>query len=184
MTRAPVLVLNQNYQALNVCDVRRAISLLGRGKAETLETTGRLLRSAYLALPEPCVIRLVYLVKRPFHQRRLSRRDVFIRDRFRCQYCGTAPRDLTLDHVIPRSRGGGHIWSNVVSACVACNHRKAGRTPREARMRLLREPKAPRPNPFGFFHYGQIMDSWRQFLPWLDGTLAEATSSGSIVAGS
>lgn len=183
VTRAPVLVLNQNYQALNVCDVRRAISLLGRGKAESLEITERELRSAYLSLPEPSVIRLVYLVKRPFHTRRLSRREIFIRDHFRCQYCGAETRQLTLDHVTPRSRGGDHSWTNVVSACSTCNHQKAGRTPREAHMRLLREPRAPRPNPFGFFHYGQVLDAWRPFLPWLDGALGERSMNGSMAAG-
>jgi 5-methylcytosine-specific restriction endonuclease McrA len=168
-TRTPVLVLNQNYQPLNICDVRRAISLLGRGKAETLDVTETLLRSAYAAVPAPTVIRLVYMVKRPLHQRRLSRREVFVRDGFRCQYCGIQTRHLTLDHVTPRSRGGQQSWTNVVSACTECNHRKAGRTPLEARMALMREPQPPRPNPYAFFHVGHVRESWRPFLPWLDG---------------
>jgi len=163
-----VLVLNQNYQPLNVCNVRRAVSLLGRGKAEALEENGSYLRSAYATLAEPAVIRLVYLVKRPLHRRRLSRREVFARDRYECQYCGTHTRALTVDHVIPRSKGGVHVWTNVVSACDSCNHRKAGRTPREARMKLLRLPREPRPNPYALFHNGSIMDCWRPFLPWMD----------------
>ncbi|MCH7734918.1 MAG: HNH endonuclease [Chloroflexi bacterium] len=183
MSRIPVLVLNQNYQPLNVCNVRRAVSLLGRGRAETLEATERFLHSAYLALPEPSVIRLIYMVKRPFHQRRLSRKEVFIRDRYRCQYCGRQIRKLTLDHVVPRSRGGAHSWQNVVSACSDCNHKKAGRTPKEAGMGLLRKPRTPRPNPYAFVLHAEIQDPWRPFLPWLDGMLNEQVETGAMAAG-
>ena len=168
MITSAVLVLNQNYQPLNVCNVRRAVSLLGREKAETLEESGSYLHSAYAMLAEPAVIRLVYLVKRPLHRHRLSRREVFVRDHYQCQYCGAPTRALTVDHVIPRSKGGLHAWTNVVSACDACNHRKAGRTPREAGMRLLRKPQEPRPNPYALFHNGRIMDSWHPFLPWME----------------
>ena len=108
------------------------------------------------------------MVKRPLHQRRLSRREVFIRDRHTCQYCGRQSRRLTLDHVMPRSRGGEHSWTNIVSACDRCNHRKAGRTPREANMLLQQEPRPPRPNPYAFFHFGHIQEKWRPYLPWLD----------------
>lgn len=183
MAWSRVLVLNQNYQPLNICDVRRAISLLGRGKAEALvQLEDRMLRSAQDAMPEPAVIRLVYLVKRPFHQRRLSRREVFVRDGFMCQYCGVEGRKLTLDHVQPRSRGGDHTWTNVVTACSDCNHRKAGRTPTEANMRLLREPRPPRANPFAFVVYREIRDSWRPFLPWVDEIRIESTPAG-VAAG-
>ena len=88
-------------------------------------------------------------------------------DQHRCQYCGVQTRALTVDHVIPRSRGGGHDWKNVVSACDTCNHRKAGRTPREAGMKLLARPAEPRPNPYALFHHGRVEDAWRPFLPWL-----------------
>lgn len=183
MTWSRVLVLNQNYQPLNICDVRRAISLLGRGKAEPLvEMDDRLLRSANFSFPEPSVIRLVYLVKRPYHHRRLSRREVFMRDRHRCQYCGKEARTLTLDHVIPRSRGGEHTWANVVTACSECNHRKAGRTPSEASMRLLRRPAAPKANPFAFFIYREIRDSWRPFIPWLSDGARDGISGDSVLA--
>jgi len=174
-----VLVLNQNYQPLNVCNVRRAVSLLGRGKAESLQDSGGYLHSAYAALAEPAVIRLVYLVKRPLHRRRLSRREVFARDRYQCQYCGTYTRALTVDHVIPRSKGGLHTWTNVVSACDACNHHKAGRTPRDAGMKLLRQPQEPRPNPYALFHNGTVMDSWRPFLPWLEPARAGARQTAA-----
>ena len=79
---------------------------------------------------------------------------------------GNRPRELTLDHILPRSRGGTHVWENVVSACIPCNHRKAGLTPKQAEMRLLREPSIPRPNPFYLFDHRHIMDEWRQFIPW------------------
>ena len=164
---APVLVLNQNYQPLNVCNARRAIVLLGLGKAELMENGRGYIRSVTQTFPIPSVIRLIYMVKRPLMQRRLSRRAVFYRDDFTCQYCGQQTRSLTLDHIAPRSRGGAHAWENVVSACIPCNHRKAGATPKEANMRLLREPKKPRPNPYSLFHQRTILEEWRQFIPWV-----------------
>ncbi len=164
----PVLVLNQNYQPLNVCNARRAIVLLGRGKAETLINGEEHIATVSRRVPIPSVIRLIYMVKRPVVRRRLSRRAVFYRDGFRCQYCGLESKNLTLDHIIPRSRKGAHVWENVVSACIPCNHRKAGFTPREANMRLLTKPAAPRPNPYYIFHHRHIQDEWRQFMPWLE----------------
>ncbi len=106
------------------------------------------------------------MAKRPLVQRRLSRRAVFYRDVFMCMYCGTETKLLTLDHIIPRSRGGPHVWENVASACIPCNHKKARHTPREARMRLLREPRAPKPNPYSLFQGRTIIDEWKQFIPW------------------
>jgi 5-methylcytosine-specific restriction endonuclease McrA len=108
------------------------------------------------------------MVKRPFIRRRLSRQGVFYRDRFTCQYCGNVTRELTLDHIKPRFREGVHDWHNVVSACIPCNHRKAGRTPMEADMRLRRLPTAPRPNPYYLFHHRHLLDEWRQFIPWVE----------------
>src|SRR5689334_20804875 len=102
MVNAAVLVLNQNYEPLNVCNVRRAFVLLVDGKAEMLEEGDGFLRSSRAAYPRPSVIRLIYLIRRPRPQMRLTRREVFQRDQFTCMYCGEQPRDLTLDHVIPR----------------------------------------------------------------------------------
>ena len=161
-------MLNQNYQPLNICNARRAISLLGRGKAELLENGRGNIRSISQVFPIPSVIRLIYMVKRPLMRRRLSRRAVFYRDGFSCQYCGKATKELTLDHIVPRSRHGPHVWENVVSACIPCNHRKAGLTLPEADMRLLKEPAAPRPNPYYLFRHRNILDEWRPFMPWLD----------------
>ena len=165
---SPVLVLNQNYQPLNICNARRAILLLGRGKAELLLNGRGNVHSVSQTVPIPSVVRLVYMVKRPPIRRRLSRQAAFHRDGFACQYCGQPSRELTLDHIKPRSKGGKHVWENVVSACIPCNHRKAGLTPREANMRLLRQPSAPRPNPYYLFQHRSIQDDWRQFMPWVD----------------
>ena len=168
LINSPVLVLNQNYQPLNICNARRAFVLLGRGKAELLENGRGNVHSVSLTFPIPSVIRLIYLVRRPLMRRRLSRRAVFYRDGFTCQYCGKATRELTLDHIVPRSAGGPHVWENIVSACIPCNHRKAGLTPREANLRLLKEPSTPRPNPYYLFHHRHIMDEWRPFIPWVE----------------
>ena len=163
-----VLVLNQNYQPLNICNVRRAIVLLGHGKAEPLMNGTGEIRSVSSVFSIPSVIRLYYMVKRPLMRRRLSRRAIFYRDGFICQYCGRVTKEYTLDHIVPRSRGGAHVWENVVSACIPCNHRKAGHTPSEAKMRLLSKPSAPRPNPYYVFQHRNILMEWRQFIPWLD----------------
>ncbi len=161
-----VLVLNQNYEPLNVCNSRRALSLVEVGKAEILEEGEGHIASPTRAFPRPSVIRLVYLIRRPRPQMRLSRREIFLRDRYTCQYCGKTSHDLTLDHVMPRHRGGEHTWENLVSACKACNHRKAGRTPKEAHMQLAREPYRPHVNSYYiFFHYLESRDSWRKFIP-------------------
>ena len=101
-----VLLLNQNYEPLNICSVRRAVSLLGRGKASLLENGRGELRTPSRVIPIPSVIRLEYLVRRPFLRQRLSRREVFLRDGYTCQYCGNGAHVLTLDHVMPRFRGG------------------------------------------------------------------------------
>ena len=166
MDDAAVLVLNQNYEPLNVCNARRAIVLLLRGKAEVIEVADEHLRTARRSFALPSVIRMVYFVRRPRPRVRLSRKEVFARDGWSCAYCGQITRDLTLDHVVPRHRGGSHSWENLVSACRPCNHRKAGRTPREARMTLLREPREPRVSVYyTFFQYLRTQVAWRKFVP-------------------
>jgi 5-methylcytosine-specific restriction endonuclease McrA len=166
MVDVAVLVLNQNYEPLNVCNARRAFVLVDRGKAEVLEHGEGGIRTARYVYPRPSVIRMIYLIKRPRPQMRLSRREVFNRDRYICQYCGKQTRDLTIDHVVPRHRGGGHNWENLASACKACNHRKAGRTPKEANMRLLHEPYAPKVNSYYVvYRYLDHQEGWRKFIP-------------------
>jgi 5-methylcytosine-specific restriction endonuclease McrA len=165
-TRLPVLVLNQNYEPLNVCHVRRAFVLLDRGKAEIIENGRGYLHSPTALFEIPSVIRLVYLIRRPRPQGRLTRRDVFLRDHFTCQYCGKQARELTLDHVLPRHRGGTHSWENVVAACKPCNHRKAGHTPEEAHMLMRHEPYRPTYSYFRtFFPYLESNETWRKFIP-------------------
>lgn len=169
MVNAPVLVLNQNYEPLNVCKVRRALNLLFRGKAEVLENGRGSLHSVGGEFDIPSVIRLVYLIRHHPRPRRLTKLEVFSRDGHTCQYCGRGGKELTLDHVIPRRRGGEHSWENVVTACIPCNRRKAGRTPLEAGMPLLREPKPPRHNGFYVpYHYLRAHSEWRKYLPSLN----------------
>src|SRR3972149_5317110 len=114
---SPVLVLNKTWEPLNVCTVRRAFVLVDRGKADIIENGRGYLHSPTYLFEIPSVIRLIYLIRRPRPQGRLTRRDVFVRDRFPCQYCGKETKDLTRDHVIPRHRGCSPDWGNVVAAC-------------------------------------------------------------------
>ena len=152
MVNSSVLVLNQNYEPLNVCRARRAVVMLWGGKAEVLENNSDTMHSPSVSIRIPSVIRLVYMIKRPRMQRRLSRREVFARDGHACQYCGQDTRDLTIDHVVPRFMGGEHTWENLVSACKSCNQRKAGRPPEVAGMHLSRRPFAPPPGPHYLMH--------------------------------
>jgi len=167
MINLPVLVLNQNYEPLNVCRVRRAVVLLYQKRAEMLENGVGFIHSTSQDFPVPSVIRLPYLIKRPFRsQRKLTRLEVFNRDKYTCQYCGKETRQLTLDHIIPRYRGGQHTWENVVSACTACNRRKAGKTPEEAGMKLRHPAGPPRGSRLFYIpsHYLQARDEWQQYL--------------------
>ena len=169
LTHEPVLVLNLNYVPINICNVRRAVILVGKGKAELLENNRGVLRTVNAVFDAPTIIRLVYLVKRPFLPRKLSKKEVFLRDRYTCQYCGKKSQELTLDHVIPRRQHGSHAWNNVVAACSRCNLRKAGRTPVEAKMRLVKEPRAPDPNPYLILQNRTILEAWRPYIPWNTG---------------
>ena len=166
-----VLVLNQNYEPLHVCNVRRAVVLVARGKAEVIDHLDQavaLLRTVTAEFAVPTVIRMVYFIRRPRPIMRLSRREVFARDRHTCQYCGSRKAELTLDHVVPRARGGGHSWENLVSACRSCNHRKAGRTPKEARMALRTSPVRPKTTFAHLFaRYLDRQPGWGQFIPGL-----------------
>ena len=165
---AQVLVLNQNYEPLNICNVRRALVLVIMGKAEVLEMDGLVLHTIDREYRAPSVIRLSALVKRPRPQVKLTRREVFIRDSYTCQYCGVVTRDLTIDHVVPKSRNGAHTWENLVSACKVCNHRKGGKTLQEAHMRLLREPVRPRAGAYYTIQrklQQELHEGWLKFVP-------------------
>ena len=165
---AQVLVLNQNYEPLNVCNVKRALVMVITGKAEVLEQNGLVLHTIASDYRAPSVIRLSALIKRPRPQVKLTRREVFIRDGYVCQYCGLQTRDLTIDHVMPKSRNGPHTWENLVSACKTCNHRKGGRTAQEARMQLMREPFRPRAGAYYTIQRklnNALHEEWAKFIP-------------------
>lgn len=159
-----VLVLNQDYRALTICSVERATILVLLEKAELVAADGgRTLRSPTTQLPWPSVVRLRAFVALPFANITLTRKNVFRRDHHRCQYCGDRDR-LTIDHVMPRSRGGRDTWENLVTACVPCNNRKGSRTPDEARMALKRRPVRPSYVMFIRDFVGILDDHWKPYL--------------------
>src|SRR5512140_3316650 len=127
MTEA-VLVLNANYEPVNVCDLRRAINLILAEKAMLVLNGRGVIHTVSQMYPMPSIIRLNLMINRPRAVVKLTRREVFRRDNYTCQYCGKHTINLTIDHVIPRHMGGRHIWTNVVAACSSCNHHKGGRT--------------------------------------------------------
>jgi 5-methylcytosine-specific restriction endonuclease McrA len=157
------LVLNATYEPLSVISSRRAVCLVLADKADIVHDSGAVMRSARRSLPMPLVIRLRYVVKVPYHRRTaLSRRALFVRDDHRCQYC-SGPAD-SIDHVMPRSRGGPHEWENVVAACRPCNLRKRDRTPDEANMRLARQPVRPRELAWIAVAVNRVPDAWMPYL--------------------
>jgi 5-methylcytosine-specific restriction endonuclease McrA len=160
-----VLVLNASYQPLNVCTVRRAVVLILKEKAELIERGERRLRSESCTFPQPVVIRLVTYVRVPRDngRRRITRRAVFARDSWTCQYCG-ATSHLTVDHMIPRSRGGPSSWDNIVTSCAPCNRRKGNRTPVETGMKLRRKPRAPGPTVFIRVAAPVVPSAWQPYL--------------------
>jgi 5-methylcytosine-specific restriction endonuclease McrA len=161
----PVLVLNANFEPLNVCSTRRALSLLVAGKAEMLINGRGYVRTVRLTIPRPSIIRLGYMIKRPRPRVRLTKREIFRRDDHACQYCGSRGSRLTVDHVLPRHRGGEHTWSNLVTACPACNLRKGGRSLDEARMRLLHPASEPRATAaYLFARHLPDNDVWVEYL--------------------
>ncbi len=161
-----MLVLNATYEPINVCTVRRAAVLLLKEKAELVEHGSWELRSEHATLPRPLVIRLVSYVRVPrdTHRRKITRRAVFARDGWECQYCGTRA-NLTVDHVIPRSKGGTSTWENIVAACAPCNRRKGDHLPDRANMHPRRAPRVPQPEIFIHVASPTIPGSWRQWLP-------------------
>src|SRR5499425_2471460 len=157
-----VLVLNASYEPLNVCSVRRAHVLVFKGKAEVLEEHDTPLRSATDTFARPHVIRLVQYVRVPrAAQRKISRRALFARDEWSCVYCGTSGGRLTLDHVVPRSRGGDSVWENVVTSCAPCNLRKGNRTLEESGLQLHTKPRAPAPVLFIRLAAPKIPHGWK-----------------------
>jgi 5-methylcytosine-specific restriction endonuclease McrA len=159
-----VLVLNATYEPINVCSVRRAVVLLLKDRAELIDAGHQSIRAATLQMAQPVVIRLVAYVKVPRgERRRLSRRVVLARDGFRCQYCG-GTRHLTIDHVIPRSRGGSTSWDNVVTSCAPCNVRKGAKLPWEIDMVPHITPRPPTLADFLVASPRGIPESWAPYL--------------------
>lgn len=140
-----VLVLNASYEPLSLVSVRRAVVLLLRQKAELIDGTEKTIRSVRYSMPMPLVIRLNRYVKLPHRRVPPTRTAIMLRDGHVCQYCGQTPgrKLLTVDHVIPRSRGGPEEWPNLVTACKGCNQKKGSNTPDEAMMSLVRNPTEP-----------------------------------------
>jgi 5-methylcytosine-specific restriction endonuclease McrA len=158
-----VLVLNASYEPLNICTWRRAVVLLMKGKAEQIEHNGKLI---YTNLPVPTVIRLRSYVKIPYKEISLSRRNLLHRDGYTCQYCGDRRHDLTIDHIVPRSKGGTDSWENVVAACLKCNVKKGDRTPKEANMALSTTPRRPPSHVFFEIskHAASGEFSWKKYV--------------------
>ena len=163
----PVLVLNANYEPLNVCSTKRAVGMMMTGKAELLLDGRGVIKTASSAYPRPSIVRLSYMVHRPRPRVKLTKKEIFRRDRYVCQYCGERPTVLTVDHIVPRHRGGAHTWENLVTACPACNRRKGGRTPHEAGMPLRNEPHEPSPS--AEYMFGRILEFRREWAQYLNG---------------
>ena len=160
-----MLVLNATYEPVNVCTVRRAVVLLLKEKAELIERAERELHSENTTLARPMVIRLVSYVRIPrdTHRRKITRRAVFARDDWTCQYCGSRSQ-LTVDHVVPRSKGGLSTWDNIVASCAPCNRRKGNLLAPQVGMRLNKPPRTPNPNVFIQVASPSIPAAWRQYL--------------------
>ena len=179
----PTLVLNRSWQPVNITSVARSISMVYGGVARFVDPESYqlydwqdwsamkpdedepFLQSVSERFRVPEVVSLVRFDQLPKSAVTFNRRTIYKRDRFTCQYCGVQPssRELTIDHVLPRSRGGESSWTNCVLACVKCNHRKADRMPKEAGMRLRKDPIQPRWNPAYSRHTLRI-ESWQKFI--------------------
>ena len=168
LMQTPVLVLNASYEPINICAARRAIVLVLKGLAMPEEENPGFLHAARLAMRVPSVIRLLEYRRIPHQTRALSRKNILLRDRNSCQYCGVVlpSGELTLDHVIPRSRGGSSTWENLVACCHSCNRRKGNHLLQETDMRLTKEPR-----PFTLHTSRHIMrmigrsdTKWRKYL--------------------
>ncbi|PIU45311.1 MAG: HNH endonuclease [Ignavibacteriales bacterium CG07_land_8_20_14_0_80_59_12] len=160
-----VLVLNQNYEPMSVCNVKKAVILLYLGKAELVESkNGKALHSVSSTMPCPSIVRLSVFIHAPFKRVVLTRKNILRRDAYRCQYCGGTGLPLTVDHVIPKAQCGEDAWENLVSACLRCNNKKGDRTPEEARMPLLRRPRRPSHVTFIRHFVGQVDEGWKPYL--------------------
>ncbi len=184
-----VLVLNRLWQAVNVCSVRRALTLLFQGQAQVVldggdgsfqtygfrewrdlsenQTHPESIHAISFKIRVPRVILLMVFDQLPAKEVKFTRHNIFERDKNTCQYCGRTleRKDLNLDHVVPRDRGGPTTWENIVCSCIPCNTRKGNRTPQEAGLRLVRKPRRPKWRPFLHVQVGiPTHDQWRHFI--------------------
>jgi 5-methylcytosine-specific restriction endonuclease McrA len=165
-----VLLLNATYEPLRVITWQRAIRLLTLGKVEVIEETDREIRSVSFVIRLPSVVRLLRLIRPRRQPIKFSRQNIYLRDNFRCQYCGgrVGSQELNLDHVIPRALGGKTTWENIVTCCIPCNVQKGGNTPEAVGLRLIQRPVKPDRLP-GFaitINLQNAPDSWRDYLYW------------------
>ena len=160
-----VLVLNFTYEALNITSFQRAVKLLFSGKAEMVHRRDDVIKSTSLEMKLPSIIRMLYYIKRPMQKVALTKKNVLLRDDYTCQYCHLkGERMMTVDHVLPKSKGGPSTWENLVCACMRCNNRKNNRTPEHANMKLKRKPKAPKYIPWIRVKRNTLPGEWHQFL--------------------
>jgi len=166
------LLLNATFEPLKIISWQRAITLLTQGKVEVIDFYDREIRGVTISFKLPSILRLLKLVKvkRASREVRFSRANIYQRDKYTCQYCGAGynAEELTFDHVIPLVQGGETTWENIVTACLMCNNKKGGRTPREAKMRLIRRPVKPPWMPVVTLTFGikNAPLSWRDYLYW------------------
>jgi 5-methylcytosine-specific restriction endonuclease McrA len=160
-----VLVLNQNYEPLSVCTVRRAVVMLFLGKAEAIENhDGKRIRSVSTSFRVPSIVRLGAYARVPRKKVILTRKNIIKRDNGQCMYCGTFDGSMTVDHVVPKRYAGADTWENLVCACLKCNNKKGNRTPEQAGMKLLRKPRRPNHIMFIQRFVGVSDKRWKPYL--------------------
>lgn len=158
-----VLVLNYDYTPVNITNITRAIKLIVKEKAEVIKEGTKILRSEKIEFKAPTIIRLLNYVKIKLFKVVLTKRNILIRDGFKCVYCGD-PNNLTLDHLIPKSKGGKNDWYNLVTCCDTCNKKKGDKTPEEAKMTLLRKPFKPNYYSFLKTYLEKNLTDWQPYL--------------------
>ena len=163
-----VLVLNATYEPIHICNVRRAVIMIFKGIAVLQEPARFVLRSISSSFPAPSVIRLVHFIHIPYRKKLVSKNNILIRDRYVCQYCAKPLRshEITLDHIVPRSRGGESNWENLATCCPPCNVKKGSRLPEEAGLTMIRDPRNGSSYHFLHLlrHYGSVDENWRKYL--------------------
>ena len=164
MLNKNVLVLNQNYEPLNVCTVRRAFLLIFGGKAHAVELLNEVARSVSQEFPIPSVVRLERYIHAPRRRVVLSKRNILKRDSYQCQYCGAIDDKMTIDHVVPRKFGGQATWENLVCACVSCNNKKGEQRPEQVGLKLRSKPKRPNNVSFIRNYIGISNQCWKPYL--------------------